>query len=591
MKTLSIKLFSGLLALVMVASTFAPASANPGSTIDFEGLAEGAFVNSVASDAGISGDPVDGSVAVFGYNPFFPGVNAAMIFDATCSSGCSGGATDLYQPAQGNVLIISRDLDQGDPEDLPNSRGYFEFGFSNLGWGWVTVESLVVGDIDSYQTGANIQLFSSGILLATVDIPITGDGVYTTVPIGVAGVDMMRVYIKGSGAIDDLKFTVEPVPPARREVLYLSDSALSSDGKSKLFRVDIDQVSGRAKLSLLPNGVVNYNQVDVLSSTPDGSRLYFMDDGIYSLQKATLAYYDVLSATVHEIGVVTSNGINVYGFDQAAFSPDGTMYAASVITEKIYRINLDTAVATEVGNVINQSTGLPLDVAGADLAFTVDGTAYFITNKDAATAGLYMISIPAGQGDVIATFLAPLADQHLVRGLAVRANGYGDLPASTESDEVHVLNKTTGLDVFPSLGLFLNDAPFDSKFGDMSIGPFSLCNTPMSFWRDHPSWEGVRVTVLGVPVNETLGKRIMVNAHRWNFSLLFSELIAAKLNVNNSTGIAVIDEAETWMAGQGLITPTGTLAWRKSFDSAEQKAQANEFIFQLQTFNVSHPCR
>src|SRR3990172_8336971 len=95
MKTLSVKLFSGLLALVLVASTFAPASANPGSTFDFEGLAEGAFVNSVASGAGISGDPVDGSVAVFAYNPFFPGVNAAMIFDATCNGGCSGGADDL----------------------------------------------------------------------------------------------------------------------------------------------------------------------------------------------------------------------------------------------------------------------------------------------------------------------------------------------------------------------------------------------------------------------------------------------------------------------------------------------------------------
>jgi hypothetical protein len=400
----------------------------------------------------------------------------------------------------------------------------------------------------------------------------------------------MRVYLKGSGAIDDLIFTGEPTPPAHREVLYLSDSVLSSDGISKLFRVNIDQVSGRAKLTLLPNGIVNYEQVDVLSSTPDGSRLYFMDDGVYSLQKATLAYYDVQSATVQPVGVVTSNGINVYGFDQAAFSPDGTMYATSVLTEKIYRINLDTAVATEVGNVINQSTGLALDIAGADLAFTADGTAYFITNKDAATAGLYKITIPAGQGDVMATFLAPLADQHLVRGLAIRANGYGDLTASTESDEVHVLNKTTGLDVFPALDLFLNNTPFDSKFGDMSIGPFTLCTSPMAFWRDHP-WEGVRVKVLGVPVNELYGMRIMVNARPSNFSLLFAELIAAKLNTNNSTGIAVIDDTETWMAAQGLINPNGTLNWRKPFDSAGQKAQANEFIFQLQTFNVSNPCR
>jgi len=590
MKTLSLKLISGFLAIVMVAVTFVPASANPGSTIDFEGLAEGAFVNSVASGAGISGDPVEGSVAVFGYNPFFPGVNAAMIFDATCSGGCSGGASDLYGPAQGNVLIISRDLDQNDPEDLPNPRGYFEFGFSGLGWGWVTVESLVVGDIDSYQAGANIQLFGSGVLLATVAIPVTGDGVYATVPVGVSNVDRMRVYLKGSGAIDDLKFIGEPTPPSRREVLYLSDTALRTDGISHLYRVDIDQVGRRANLTLLPNGEVSYNHVDILSSTPDGSRLYFMDDGNPSLQKATLAYYDVPSASVHEIGVVTANGVNVFGFDQAAFSPDGTMYATSTFTDKLYRINLTTAVATEVGEVVDQATGVPLNIAGADIAFTVEGTAYLYTDQNVDTQGLYLISIPAGQGTVEATFLSQLSDLHVVVGMAVRASGYGDLVASTETDEIHVLAKSTGQNIVRPLPLYLDGVRFNTRNGDMSIGPFTLCTSPMAFWRDH-SWEGIRIKVLNVVVDETLGKEIMTNADKKNFSLLFSEFIAARLNTNNSTGITVIDRTRNWMAGQGLINPDGTLNWSKSFSSSAQRAKANEFVSKLQAFNVSSPCR
>jgi hypothetical protein len=131
---------------------------------------------------------------------------------------------------------------------------------------------------------------------------------------------------------------------------------------------------------------------------------------------------------------------------------------------------------------------------------------------------------------------------------------------------------------------------FDATFGDMSIGPFMLCNTPMKYWRDQP-WDGIRVTVLGARVYELLGKKIMVNAHKWNFSLLFAEIIAAKLNVNNSTGIAAIDEAETWMADQGLLNPNGTLNWSKSFTSAAQKAQANAYVLALQTFNVSNPCK
>jgi hypothetical protein len=72
------------------------ASANPGSVIDFEGLAEGSIVNSVSVGNGISGDDPGGSVAVDGFNPVFgAGPNAAMIFDATCAGGCSGGDDDL----------------------------------------------------------------------------------------------------------------------------------------------------------------------------------------------------------------------------------------------------------------------------------------------------------------------------------------------------------------------------------------------------------------------------------------------------------------------------------------------------------------
>ncbi|MCH7592362.1 MAG: diacylglycerol kinase family lipid kinase [Planctomycetes bacterium] len=79
------------------------------ATIDFEGLAEGATVSTVSCGTGMScsADP-GGFVGVFG-DSADPGIqgNAAMIFDATCAGGCSGGDNDLFFPGHGNILIIT----------------------------------------------------------------------------------------------------------------------------------------------------------------------------------------------------------------------------------------------------------------------------------------------------------------------------------------------------------------------------------------------------------------------------------------------------------------------------------------------------
>jgi hypothetical protein len=125
---------SMILALTLVA--IVPASAASVSVIDFEGLAEGAIVSSVAYGAGISGDPVSGSVSVYGHNPVFAGTNAAMIFDAACPGGCSGQDQDLFNAAQGKVLIVSEDLDQTDPDDSDSPGQNFRFNFSGFATVW-----------------------------------------------------------------------------------------------------------------------------------------------------------------------------------------------------------------------------------------------------------------------------------------------------------------------------------------------------------------------------------------------------------------------------------------------------------------------
>jgi hypothetical protein len=110
-------IFSALVVFALISSTFVPAQAAMVSTIDFENLAEGAIVSNVAYGAGISGDPVSGSVAVYGSNPFFPNTNAAMIFDSACPGGCSGQDNDLYWPHSGKTLIVREDMDSSDPDD------------------------------------------------------------------------------------------------------------------------------------------------------------------------------------------------------------------------------------------------------------------------------------------------------------------------------------------------------------------------------------------------------------------------------------------------------------------------------------------
>ncbi len=191
---------------------------------------------------------------------------------------------------------------------------------------------------------------------------------------------------------------------------------------------------------------------------------------------------------------------------------------------------------------------------------------------------------------VTATLLGPTGDNHRVRGLSVRANGYGDLVAATQADEVHIVDKETGADIIQSLPLYWNGSPFDMINGDMSTGGMLLCNSPKHWWETN-SWDGLRVTVVGVPVDETLGKEIMVKAHWANFSKMVAQLVTAKLNVNNATGLAEIDDAEAWLAQQGLVQADGTLDWDKPFDSREQQNAAFRFFVSLRKFNESNTCQ
>lgn len=210
-----------LAAVVIVAMTApmgASATVTKNAVIDFEGLS--GFVSSVSSGSGISGDAISGSVAVWGTNPSMPASNAALIFDATCgglgTSGCTGDDTDLHQPANGNVLIITEDFDATNPDDADLVGAMFTFDFSGFGPGVVTVDSLDVLDVESEESALVVEAFSGGAggtSLGTASIGDIGDGNIDTLGVGISGVDYLEITINGSGAIDNLRVSVEERVP------------------------------------------------------------------------------------------------------------------------------------------------------------------------------------------------------------------------------------------------------------------------------------------------------------------------------------------------------------------------------------------
>jgi hypothetical protein len=131
--------------------------------------------------------------------------NRAMIYNGECegsAESCSGNdGDDLYQPGEGNLLIVSQDNDGSDPNDN-HDGGHIEFDFSDFGPGAVTVTSIEVVDVS--HNGAAAYLYADGELVKEVPIPRGETGELSVVEIDTPGVDLMRVTVEDSFAVNDL---------------------------------------------------------------------------------------------------------------------------------------------------------------------------------------------------------------------------------------------------------------------------------------------------------------------------------------------------------------------------------------------------
>jgi hypothetical protein len=379
------------------------------------------------------------------------------------------------------------------------------------------------------------------------------------------------------------------------EVLYLSDTGTVSDNQTTLFHVFLNPVTGYAELTPLPDvgygpGAIPFNYVIAFACTPDGTKIYCIESYSNSPFYHHLGVYDVASPTFQDLGPISGMDFHTA---QAAFSREGILYIGNSDLDELWIVDTDPASLTylqaiRVGPIVNQATDVSPNVAGADIVFGADGTLYLRTNSGPpeAPSGTYALAVPESPGTVWATYIGWCEGNFT--GLAIRANGYGDLIGSITdpTDSILVIDKATA-DTIASFPMYLSGSPYSIyQFGDMSTGPLELCNKTIGYWKNH-SWNNRGVTICGVLVQEEEGKGILWGARGNNYSKLFAQLIAAKLNTNNSTGIPEIEAAENYICTKW---PDGWQDHVYDHISKSDKKIVSALWEALDSFNNQFPC-
>jgi hypothetical protein len=203
-----------------------------------------------------------------------------------------------------------------------------------------------------------------------------------------------------------------------------------------------------------------------------------------------------------------------------------------------------------------------------------------------APSGIYVLNEPDSTGVVLATYLG--WSEGFFTGLAIRANGHGDLVGSITdpTDSILVIDKATAVTI-ASYPMYLNGSQYTIyQAGDMSIGRQGLCTKTIGYWKNH-IWSDRGVTICGVLILEENGKNILWNSRGNNYSKLFAQLIAAKLNTNDSTGIPEIEEAENYICSRW---PTGWQGHEYDPIPKSEKKIVTALWEALDRFNNQFPC-
>lgn len=251
----------------------------------------------------------------------------------------------------------------------------------------------------------------------------------------------------GGGVLNGLSTPV--AAQAGSETLYLAESwpdGRSSGDGSALFEVNLDATSNEALLTHLITLPADHFDGISIAASSDGKTIYVIDT-----QTGHLGAYDVSTGSFTDLGAISSYP---YRVTSAAFSPDGTLYAAST-NDALSTIDVDNVSATVVAT-------FDIDVFPAQIAFTSDGTLW-LHNVDKT----YTVDPATGTTTLVGDTLGTIT------GIAVRADGKGDLLYSLHgSDSIWVIDRDDGSrDV--QYSMMLDGSPYTHQWGDMSIGAFA----------------------------------------------------------------------------------------------------------------------
>jgi len=272
-----------------------------------------------------------------------------------------------------------------------------------------------------------------------------------------------------------------------QETLYLAETNPTGDGITKIYEVELDSGTGYANLTYKFDIPLDRAHI---ACSPDGSKIYAINRWVTgdSGPVGAVGCYDLSTNSWSSIG---NSGLT--GVILAACHPNGTFYVASKDTDSLYTISLTDATPTLQG-IIKKDGTTTVDVKGADIAFTADGTLYLWSNAS-TMMGLYELTLPGSGGVVTATYKGEdVDDTFTFAGMAVRSNGTGDLVGSSNSedpDHIYVISTTDG-----SLGdayeMQLGGSSYDHGGGDMASPPCQCCTNV-------PEYPQIKVTQVPIP--------------------------------------------------------------------------------------------
>ncbi|MBU2992048.1 cadherin-like domain-containing protein [Octadecabacter sp. 1_MG-2023] len=163
-----------------------------GGNMSFDGTQD---FNELSAGDLVEGQYIGEGVSITSGDP----KNPVMVFD---TANPTGGDNDLATNNLGNVLILSEDRDASDPDDEAHG-GTFNITFEAP----ATVTSITLLDIEE---AAWVKYYDvNGNLLQQVDV-VTGNNGQETITTDLSNVGSIEVILAGSGAIDNLTYSINP---------------------------------------------------------------------------------------------------------------------------------------------------------------------------------------------------------------------------------------------------------------------------------------------------------------------------------------------------------------------------------------------